>query len=372
MRPAKRRIVPITVYGLDDGLKSTEYSGVYIQRAGLPDARRQAVVRHHTRRGRRIDPALNRVNPHPAAGHHRGVSSPTTGLRRARPVEVAAGTRAFQIRYTALSFLAPDRASASRISSKDSMPAGLTPAPSASSFYNGVPPGRYRFRVRAANNDGVWNVAGATLDIRVLPYFYQTLWFRASLGRCWSCSRSACTACAFAASRGSSRVVMKERNRMAREIHDTLAQGLAAIGLHLAAIQHEPSDASRERHVEKARGLVETTLAEAHRSIWDLYPRHLESDDLIAGLTAMARDIGEHANADMGAMLRVESQPAAGTSVIVSVPLLPGRHAGITARALAAAHWVGHGVVGFRHAASRRIALVRAAARRRRSRSART
>jgi signal transduction histidine kinase len=76
--------------------------------------------------------------------------------------------------------------------------------------------------------------------------------------------------------------------------------------------------------------------------------------------------------ADMGAMLHVESQPAAGTSVIVSVPLLPGRHAGITARALAAARWIGHGMVGFRNAASRRIALVRGAARRRRSRSART
>ena len=78
------------------------------------------------------------------------------------------------------------------------------------------------------------------------------------------------------------------------------------------------------------------------------------------------------AAADMGAVLHVESPPAAGTSVIVSVPLLPGRYAGITAPALAAVRWMGQGVAGFRHAVSRRITLVRAAARRRRSRSART
>jgi hypothetical protein len=40
-------------------------------------------------------------------------------------------------------------------------------------------PGRYRFRVIACNNDGVWNNAGASLDFSILPAYYQINWFRA-------------------------------------------------------------------------------------------------------------------------------------------------------------------------------------------------
>jgi signal transduction histidine kinase len=48
-----------------------------------------------------------------------------------------------------------------------------------SATYMNVLPGEYTFRVRAANNDGVWNEQGATLKIRVTPPFWATLWFRA-------------------------------------------------------------------------------------------------------------------------------------------------------------------------------------------------
>ena len=44
--------------------------------------------------------------------------------------------------------------------------------------YTQVPPGRYSFRVIAANNDGVWNEEGATLAVRVMPFFWETWWFR--------------------------------------------------------------------------------------------------------------------------------------------------------------------------------------------------
>lgn len=43
------------------------------------------------------------------------------------------------------------------------------------------PPGTYRLHVRAANNDGVWNEAGATLAFAIQPYYWQTLWFRGLL-----------------------------------------------------------------------------------------------------------------------------------------------------------------------------------------------
>ena len=46
--------------------------------------------------------------------------------------------------------------------------------------YTNLPPGTYRFRVKAANNDGVWNNAGASFDITIMPPFWQTWWFRVS------------------------------------------------------------------------------------------------------------------------------------------------------------------------------------------------
>jgi serine phosphatase RsbU (regulator of sigma subunit) len=44
--------------------------------------------------------------------------------------------------------------------------------------YTTLPPGRYTFRVKASNNDGVWNEEGAKVRIVILPPFWQTLWFR--------------------------------------------------------------------------------------------------------------------------------------------------------------------------------------------------
>src|SRR6202000_894397 len=44
-------------------------------------------------------------------------------------------------------------------------------------FYSDLRPVKYRFRVIASNNDGVWNDVGATLDFRVVPAWFQTAWF---------------------------------------------------------------------------------------------------------------------------------------------------------------------------------------------------
>lgn len=44
-------------------------------------------------------------------------------------------------------------------------------------YYSYLPPGNYIFRVKAANSDGVWNEEGATLNIELKPFFYQTAWF---------------------------------------------------------------------------------------------------------------------------------------------------------------------------------------------------
>jgi signal transduction histidine kinase len=71
-----------------------------------------------------------------------------------------------------------------------------------------------------------------------------------------------------------------ERQRMAREIHDTLAQGLTGIITQLEAAQQTASEDERERRIGNARRLARDSLAEARRSVQALRPQALEDSKL--------------------------------------------------------------------------------------------
>src|SRR6202453_2493699 len=74
--------------------------------------------------------------------------------------------------------------------------------------------------------------------------------------------------------------VLDERQRMAREIHDTLAQGLTGIITQLEAAQQTGHDAERERRIGNAKRLARDSLAEARRSVQALRPQALENSRL--------------------------------------------------------------------------------------------
>ncbi len=104
-----------------------------------------------------------------------------------RPVELANGLElppgggGLEFHYTATSLLIPERVSFRYMLEgydKDWVEAGTRRM----AFYTHVPGGPYRFRVIAANNDGVWNQIGAALSFRLRPHFYETLWFFALCG----------------------------------------------------------------------------------------------------------------------------------------------------------------------------------------------
>lgn len=90
--------------------------------------------------------------------------------------------------------------------------------------------------------------------------------------------------------------VLAERGRFAREIHDSLAQGLTSISLQLECIRNRLTDspARAAEHVETARGLVRDSMREARRTIWNLRPLALGEADLASALQKYARDLTRH------------------------------------------------------------------------------
>jgi signal transduction histidine kinase len=88
--------------------------------------------------------------------------------------------------------------------------------------------------------------------------------------------------------------VLDERQRMAREIHDTIAQGLTGIITQLEAADHakdRPDD--RDRHIETAKRLARESLAEARRSVEASMPAALETGTLPDALEVVAREWSE-------------------------------------------------------------------------------
>ncbi len=104
--------------------------------------------------------------------------------------------------------------------------------------------------------------------------------------------------------------VLEERTRLAREIHDTLAQQLTAIVLQLEAAEVflDRDDARARQVVVSARDQARAALAEARRSVWDLRPAPLDHTGLAAALRHEARRW--QARSGIGARVRTHALPA--------------------------------------------------------------
>jgi signal transduction histidine kinase len=94
-------------------------------------------------------------------------------------------------------------------------------------FYNHLPPNRYRFRMIACNNDGVWNEAGASWNFRIPPAVYQTGWFYSLCvvtGVLFLAAYRLRMAQIAAENNSRFHERLDERTRLAREFHDTMLQ----------------------------------------------------------------------------------------------------------------------------------------------------
>jgi signal transduction histidine kinase len=139
--------------------------------------------------------------------------------------------------------------------------------------YTSLPPREYRFRVQAQNNDGVWNETGAELKFHILPPLYKRWWFYILALLTIAGLAIAVFQLRLRAIRRRFALVLNERNRMAREIHDTLAQDFVSVSLQLdmASQMLRAKDVEQATsQVEATRKLVKSGLEAARQSIWNL------------------------------------------------------------------------------------------------------
>ena len=166
--------------------------------------------------------------------------------------------------------------------------------------YTNLRPGNYKFRVIAANNDGVWNETGTAVDFYLQPRFYQTYWFYLLcvllLGvTAWQLYRLRVRSMAL-----QFRAVLDERNRIAREIHDNLAQDILGISVQLELVARlMPAAAEAAKgHLDRARILVRNSMTEARRYVWDLRSQELQKKDLPAALRDTTRRLTDESGVE--------------------------------------------------------------------------
>jgi signal transduction histidine kinase len=154
--------------------------------------------------------------------------------------------------------------------------------------YTHVPPGKYVFRVKGANNDGVWNETGAAVKIVITPPYWQTWWFQLL---------------ALLAIAGVLEAVHKyhvakkmeieaTRNRIARDLHDDIGSSLSNIALMSELMQGKRRLEEKEIKQLRQIGATSRQIVEAMEDIvWAINPDHDKLDNLLLRLKDVTAEL---------------------------------------------------------------------------------
>jgi signal transduction histidine kinase/ligand-binding sensor domain-containing protein len=164
-------------------------------------------------------------------------------------------------------------------------------------YYTNLPPGNYRFHVVAYEIDDPRHTSEQVLSIQLRPHFYQAEWF---LGLCgivaitlaWGLYRLHLRNIRqrFAA-------VLDERNRLAREMHDTLIQGCVGVSALLEAASSATGVSPKISNelLDRARNEVRTAVDEARAAVWNLRNTSRGRQDVVKTVSRLVQQMGAEA-----------------------------------------------------------------------------
>jgi signal transduction histidine kinase/ligand-binding sensor domain-containing protein len=285
--------VDVETFGYSDGLAtlnfstSTQPTGCVLRTGQLAFATDRGVAV--------IDPAnlpRNRVPP-PVYIESIEISGRRIAIGEGAALrhEIPAGFERLKIKYTALSFAGPEKVMFRRqLQPLEQRPTVVRNERSV--LYNYLPPGTYTFSVSAANNDGVWNPDARRLTLVVLPFFWQTTWFRA-LGAGLLIAASGTIAWYVSRRRLQRRLellerehaIERERTRIANDMHDELGSQLTRISMLSESARRQSSDPAR---VGERLGQIYDTARDVTKAmdeiVWTVNPRHDTLESLVTYL----------------------------------------------------------------------------------------
>ncbi|MBN9662127.1 MAG: hypothetical protein J0H49_28280 [Acidobacteria bacterium] len=285
----QRKRVDVALFDQDDGMRTPECHHVS-QPAGWADPR--GGVWFPTTRGfvLAVSRRMGRTPP-PEARIEEAVWDDHV-WQPGMPLRLEPGAHALEIRFTALRLGWAEKI-LFRYRMEGLDPDWIETGQLRSARYARIPPGNYRFLVQARMPSGDWSARAGQLAIYQAPRFYQTAWFTALLFLVSVVIASALYRWRIHIIRGRYSAVLAERNRIAREWHDTLLAGFAAITWQLeetlSRLKEMPAQA--EATVELALKMVQHYRAEARSVIWDLRESRLDSETLASAVQSSLEQI---------------------------------------------------------------------------------
>ena len=291
-----------TGYGISDGLLNIECNGG-VQTSGIKAS--DGRLWFPTQDGVAvIDPQAVSFNPNPPTvlietikidgDEQSATHNPPSAI------EIAPNQRNLAIAYTGLGFVKSEQIRFRyRLEGLDEdwTDAGTR----REAVYPYLPPGKYTFRVIAANSDNVWNEQGAAIEIVVKPAFYQTWWFwglafllviGVSLifykRRISQLKKERGLQQAFSRQLIASQE--QERKRIAAELHDSLGQRLVVIkNLALIFLNLKKDQADEFQQIEDISAEASQAIGEVKEISYNLRPYQLDRIGLTKAIEAIVR-----------------------------------------------------------------------------------
>jgi signal transduction histidine kinase/ligand-binding sensor domain-containing protein len=205
-------------------------------------------------------------------------------------------TRELQFDYVGLSFVAPESMQF-RIKLEGQDDDWTVPVNPRHSRYTNLRPGKYTLRVKAANNSGVWNEQGDTLELWVAPAYYQTNSFRALcvaafMALLWAAHQARVRRVRHQFER-TLEARVGERTRIARELHDTLLQGAHGVLLRFQTVSELLPERPAEAKATLDRAIEQTAefITEARNEVQGLRDSTTQTNDLARSINSLGEGL---------------------------------------------------------------------------------